>query len=415
MEMSKNPFLSKSFVEIWSKHFNGSTIPNRFQFIRDIVFVKANTLDYYINVGKNLTNGIPYHLLDDQYDDYKGKAFLIRDLPEYLVIGKPRGKRLKVKKVSQYEGYLTRIDHYDSLEHYLKTIYRSNTRSKLRRNMSRLETCFEVEYIMYYGDISSNEFKYVFDTFYNLLEKRYQDKNEPCGELEPKLWNYYCELAFQMIHEKTASLFVIYCDGRPIGVTFSYHFESYLMEALTVFDIDFYRFNIGHTTILKMLEWSFNNGITTFDYTQGDFEYKKRWSDTTYETFYHVLYDSKSIKKVLLANGLVSYFRLKRFFRDQKFNEKYHQMKHQILHKNRQKRVARDNFSIELIPDEQFNFDKLESVELYGNHFDSQRRVLFDFLYMNPESVKQLKVYKKNDSLFYVKGQKNLYKMVKND
>ena len=90
-------------------------------------------------------------------------------------------------------------------------------------------------------------------------------------------------------------------------------------------------------------------------------------------------------------------------------------MKHQILHKNRQKRVARDNFSIELIPDEQFNFDKLESVELYGNHFDSQRRVLFDFLYMNPESVKQLKVYKKNDSLFYVKGQKNLYKMVKND
>src|SRR5690606_31807224 len=89
-----------------------------------------------------------------------------------------------------------------------------------------------------------------------------------------------------------------------------------LIEALTVFDIDFYRYNIGHTTILKMLEWSFENNIKIFDYTQGDFEYKKRWSSDTYQTHYHLLYDSKSITSAFIANFVAFYFNFKRVFRE---------------------------------------------------------------------------------------------------
>ena len=46
--------------------------------------------------------------------------------------------------------------------------------------------------------------------------------------------------------------------------TFNYHFGSIFIEALTVFDIDYYKFNIGHATIYKLLEWSFNNCFTIF-------------------------------------------------------------------------------------------------------------------------------------------------------
>ena len=45
-------------------------------------------------------------------------------------------------------------------------------------------------------------------------------------------------------------------------------------------------------------------GPTTY-FTQGEFEYKKRWSDSTYKTNYHVLYDSNSIKSTLLPSPAI--------------------------------------------------------------------------------------------------------------
>ncbi len=412
--MPKNPFVTETFIETWSHHFNDSNQPKNFKFVDDIVFVKHGFLPYFINIGKNLTNGITYNLQDDVHDDFKGKTFLIRDLPTYQNLHDPKGKRLKLKKVSQYEGYITQVENYGSLENYLKTIYKSNTRSKLRRNVSRLEACFEVDYKMYFGHISEPDFKEVFDAFYALLEKRYSDKGEPCGELEPTIWSYYMDLAYKMINEKTASLFVIYCDQKPIGITFSYHFGDILIEALTVFDIDFYRFNIGHTTILKMLEWSFENGVKIFDYTQGDFDYKKRWSDSTYDTYYHILYDSKSLKSIMMARFLKSYFSLKRFLRDKKFNEKYHHFKHKLFPKYSAKDQAQQSFAVDIIADNKIDFESLESIDLDLDQFSSERRALYDFLYMNPDRVNSMKVYK-DGNILYAKGDNQAFKISIND
>ncbi|PNQ73021.1 GNAT family N-acetyltransferase [Hanstruepera neustonica] len=412
--MTKNPFITETFIKTWCNHFYDSKLPNGFQFIKDIVFVKHAFFPYYVNIGKNLTNGITCNLQDDVYDDFKGKTFLIRDLPTYQNFDKPKGKRLKLKKVSQYQGYITQVKKYDSLDHYLKTIYKSNSRSKLRRNVSRLEACFKVDYTMYHGHISETEFENVFDTFYKLLEKRYSDKGEPCGELDPLIWNYYCDLAYKMINEKTASLFVIYCDDLPIGVTFSYHFGNILIEALTVFDIDYYRFNIGHTTILKMLEWSFENGIEIFDYTQGDFDYKKRWSDETYDTYYYILYDSKSLKSILTAGFLQNYFYLKRFLRDKKFNEKYHHIKHKLFPRYAANHMSSESFSVEVMTDSIPDFETLEPIDFYSDYYNSERRALYDFLYMNPERASFLKIYEK-DGIYYVSGKKQAFKIYKND
>lgn len=409
--MSKNPFASQTFVKIWNKHFNGSLPVFTFRFINKICFVKHQFFPYYINVGRNLTNGITYELTDGDFDDFKGKTFLIRDLPTYHHIEKPKGTRLKLKKVFQYEGYTTNVEKYESLDDYLKTIYKSNSRSKFRRNINRLESCFQVDYKMYYGNILKTDFDNIFRVFYSLLEKRYNEKGEPCGELQPELWRYYCELAYNMINEKTASLFVIYCDEKPIGITFSYHFNKILIEALTVFDIDFYRFNIGHTAILKMLEWSFENKLQLFDYTQGDFDYKKRWSDSTYDTNFHILYDSKSIKSILTAKLMQHYFNLKRIFRERKFNEKYHYYKHKILPNYKSKSIEFKPFNVEteneVVPD----FGKLELVNLQSDAMMSLRKALYDFLYMNPKKVSELQLFKCDETLYYVKGKDQILKI----
>ena len=73
-------------------------------------------------------------------DDYKKKVFLIRDIPSYYTTNDVKAKsNLKLKKILQYEGYITKVSEYLNLEEYMKTIYKSNSRSKFRRNINRLE------------------------------------------------------------------------------------------------------------------------------------------------------------------------------------------------------------------------------------------------------------------------------------
>lgn len=416
--MTLNPFNSKSFIDIWTKHFNKNEKGISFRFIDRVSFVKHKFLPYYINVGVKLTNGFDYEISTQKEKDYKNKVFLIRDIPTYfnLPTFKPYGS-LRLKKIFQYEGYITRVSNYESLDDYLRSIYKSNTRSKLKRNIKRLEASFNVDYVMYFGDISQEQFKNVFQEFYHLFEKRYANKNEPCGELNPVVWNYYTELAYSMINEKTASLFVVYCDKKPIGVTFSYHFGDTLIEALTVFDIDFYRYNIGHTTILKMLEWSFENNIKIFDYTQGDFEYKKRWSSDTYQTHYHLLYDSKSIISVFIANFVVFYFNFKRVFREKNYNKIYHKLKYKLFGDNKPEPVVIEPFHVEKIGDGKPQKAHLQKLDIESPEFLSVRRAIYDFLYMNPQKAQSIELYfdENQEETYYAFGEKYTLKVAKNE
>lgn len=300
--MRTNPFVSNTYIHIWSKHFNNFKTGRVFNFIENVSFIKNKFPFSYENFDTDLTGGITYQLNKKQFDDYKGKTFLIRDIPSYHELIEPASdSSLKLKKIYQYEGFTTEISSFESLDDYMKTIFKSNSRYKFRRNIERLEACFDIKYTMYHGDITPKEFDYVFVEFYNLLDKRYTNKQENCGELQPDLWAYYCDLAYNMILEKTASLFVIYNNKKPIGITFNYHFDAVFIEALTVFDIDYYKFNIGHTTIYKLLDWSFNNDVILFDDTHGDFDYKRRWSNNTYKKNHHLLYDSSSLYIRLLG------------------------------------------------------------------------------------------------------------------
>jgi hypothetical protein len=412
--MNQNPFATETFARIWSKHFNNLKTVDKFNFINHVLFAQLKAFPLFYNVGNKLTNGNFYTVVDNAAD-FKGKTFLIRDIPSYYNISLTNSNELKTKFVFQYRGYTTQVTKYNSLDDYLRSIYKSNTRSKLRRNINRLEACFDVEYIMYYGDISENTYNFVFQRFYKLFEKRYADKGEPCGELEPKLWSYYTELGLALINEKKASLFVIYCNKVPVGITFSYHIEDILIEALTVFDIDFYKFNIGHTSILKMLEWSFENKIRLFDYTQGNFEYKKRWSDSHYDTYYHVLYDSKSVQSSLLANFMTVYFNSKRLFRDLKLNTVYHNVTQKIFGRNNNVILNSENYKVQVVSEDSMIFNDLFPVDIQNEAYSALRRALYDFLYMNPEKIKNINVFQLDDSTYYARGINSTLRLTRDD
>lgn len=411
--MSVNPFITNTYSRIWSKHFNKSKQWYSFNFIKDVHFIKQKYFNLYVSLGVNLTGGNTYRLFDLEHEDFKNKVFLIRDIPAYHNIDTPnKNTSLKCKHISQYDGYVTKISNYDSLEHYLKSIFKSNSRYKFRRNIERLESCFDIEYVMYHGEISKKQFDNIFDEFYKLFDKRYTNKQEYCGELNPLLWNYYCELAYNMILEKTASLFVIFSNKKPISITFNYHFGTIFIEALTVFDIDYYRFNIGHTTTYKLLEWSFNNNVTLFDFTDGDFDYKKRWSEEYYKKNFHLLYDSSSIKCSLVANFVKKKFKLKQKLRDLNIIKKYKDLKYKF---SNTKTLVYSKFDVDFVSIETTLIDKMEVINIYDNDYMSQRKAILDFLYKYPEPFKNLKFYKDTSvhNNFYAVSDENIYKIIK--
>lgn len=78
--MKTNPFVSKTYVHIWSKHFNNFKVGRILNFIENGSLIKNKFPSSYENFGVYLTIGITYQLKEKQFDDIKGKAFFVRDI-----------------------------------------------------------------------------------------------------------------------------------------------------------------------------------------------------------------------------------------------------------------------------------------------------------------------------------------------
>jgi hypothetical protein len=207
-----------------------------------------------------------------------------------------------------------------------------------------------------------------------------------------------------MILEKKASLFVIYEGNSPIGVTLSYFSENILFDAITVFDIDYEKFNVGSVTTMKLVEWSLDNNIQIFDFSKGYFDYKKRWANKEYDFEYHVYHDSNSFTSRSIAHCIVTFFTLKQKLRDKKINEKLHKLRFLLKGKK-----------VESTPNLTYEFSDLkqdtEELELVDIDFKKPphtflKALVFDFLYLNNEELKNVRVQqvKNSPSLFIISG-----------
>lgn len=395
--MQQNPFTSLRFGSIWSKHFNQGKSRYSFDFIQGVEFFKKSVLGLYINVGKNLTKGISYQLYDD-HKDYSGKTFLIYDVPSYFEL-KPyepnASSSLKLKTIFQYNGFLMDISEYDNHEDYIKDQFSSKNRREFRSNQRRLETCFDITYEFIHEEISSIKFDTLFQQFYTLLTERFQDKKINYHHLSKQKWAFYSELVFEMLKDKKASLLVIYSKEQPIGITLNFHSENVLFETITVFDPDYYKFSIGKTSIIKLLEWCFKNNYKISDFSKGDFEYKHKWSNLSYDFNYHLLYDSKSLQSVVIATVLEWYFKFKLYLRKRNVNALYRKIKFSFSSSNRvtNTKSKGQNITFEKLKDYHPN-DNAIAIDHYDFEYRYLLQYVYTFLFANPEPESCIKVYK---------------------
>jgi hypothetical protein len=408
--MKNNPFVSEAFAAIWSTHFNASKSGLNFRFLKNLGFVKSAMLPLYYNVGKNITNGM-FYLVNTEEKDYKGKVFLIHDVPSYFDLQTLINSNLKRFKVSQYKGFMAELDAFENYDAFAKSQFKSNTRYKLRRNQERLEACFNINYSIYDEGIEKEPYQVIMDGFKGLLTKRFnalEKDNDILGT-----WDYYYDLIFKMLQEKRALLIVISNNDNPIGVSLSFLSDTTMFYAITSFDTDYYRFNLGHTTIIKLFNWCFENGYTIYDFSKGEYEYKNRWTNKEYTYENHILYDSKSVVASVIAKCIKWKYTLKQYLRDKHVNEKYVKLKF-VLKGKKAETVARRKYTIEKLETKK-DVSAMKLIDWNSANLSFLKPIVYDELYKNPEAISGLRIYETNSLdvvAYYVVGEVSNYKII---
>ncbi|WP_452226946.1 GNAT family N-acetyltransferase [Lacinutrix cladophorae] len=405
--MKNNPFVSRTFTAVWSKHFNASKQGLIFKSIANVGFVKNSVFPLYYNVGKNITNGMSYSV-DVEEKDFKGKAFLIHDVPTYFDLKTQRPSSLKCFKIPQYKGFLAELNAFESYDAFAKSQFKSNTRYKFRRNQERLEACFDITYSIYNESIDTETYSVIMNGFKALLTKRFNALQKDNDILET--WEYYYDLIFHMLQEKRALLITISNKDKPIGVSLSFLSDTTMFYAITSFDTDYYRFNLGHTTIIKLFHWCFENGYTIYDFSKGEYEYKNRWTNNAYTYENHVLYDSTSIIASAIAKFIKTKYAFKQYLRDKNVNEKYVKLKF-VLKGKKTETVVRRKYVIEKL-EAYADVNAMRLIDIENKTYVFLKPIVFDELYKNPEAISGLCVYEIKDSSkdsYCVVGEKSSY------
>jgi len=313
---------------------------------------------------------------------------VIEDVPRYLKTVKkniPNG--VKFKSIKQYSGFLMNFEGVNNLEEYIKSRFGRTSRYKLRRGKKRLETCFDIAYKMYYGEILKEEYNYIFEELYRLLEIRLLEKsiiNEGVIGTKEK----YKELVYQMILEKEASLYVIYNSGKPIDICLNFHIKNMIFQLYRTYDIAYSKFNTGYVNLMNQIEWCIDNDIKIISFGKGSFYWKKRWCNTQYEYDYQMFYNSKSIKATIQAQLYFYKKKFKQFLREKKVIEKYHQFKKSRIQSDESKKIK------STIVAYQSHIDNVDLIDYNIEEYSFLRRNVYDFLFEFSEKEKDVALFK---------------------
>ena len=399
--MDNNPFGKHTFQTIWLKHFKNSIQPIAYNSIKNIKFYKNKYLPIYVNVGRNITNGMCY-TIDKREDDFKGKTFLIYDVPEYFDIDIKTKNGLKVKKIRQFKGASAQFEKFETFDDYFKFKFKSNSRYKHKRNIARFESCFDSDYKVFCGNISKEEYGIVFQYLKDIIRRRFETLGIDNNILSKS--DYYEELVYEMVLKKEAVLIAIYDGNSPIGVSLGFLSDSIMFYAITSFNIDYYRFNLGHITIIKLMQWCFENGFKTFDFSKGLVDYKDRWTNYVYNYECHILYDSKSFKSKVTTALVSRFLKFKQYLRENKINRLYNKIK--FILKNQVSKIPISTLKAVDIGDKNIDMNSLTEIDIYSEKYNFLKAPLFDFLYRKPEKTHEIKIYQSIDkkNLYYAIG-----------
>lgn len=323
--MRLNPFTSSTYENIWLDHYGNGQSAQKFNFLNGVKFIKGKWPGFYINIGGNYTNGLFYEI-DKRGLDYKGRSFIIYDVPRHLDSNQIEDGDLKVIKLKQYKGLSINIEQYKIIDDIvLKCFNSSKSRYNFRRSLKQLEENHTISNRMYFGDIDRQDYDKLMNDFKRIMEIRFEDISND-NTLLP-MWDFYKELLFPLVNERRVAIFVMYNDNQPIAISINFVYGSTFVVGMRTFDVSYSRLGIGNIEIYRLVEWCITNKVKILDFSKGESDYKKRWCDTEYYFERHIIYDSKSLQARTTALTVAGFHNFKKYLREKKVNLLVHRIK----------------------------------------------------------------------------------------
>ena len=317
-----NPFTSDTYTASWLKFFNEGKDSFSFGAFKDINFIEDRKFKCYVNVGKNISNGMSYSI-NKGVDDYKGKVFLIHDVPSYFPEINDIADNLKLIEVGQYKGSYIDLSEMSSLDDVLLKCFNSKSRSRFKGRVRQIEKTFNISHKVYFGEMSRQDYDREMAALKLLIIKRFEELNKHNTVIP--LWDFYQDVIYPLVVEKKALFNVVYNDDQPIAMSINFVYNNIVAVSIRSFNTDYYKYNLGGYEIYKMIDWCLQNNFDILDFSKGlkGYPYKKRWGTHFYQFNTHILYDAKSMKARTRAKLIKNMFRFKQYLRDKGINYLY--------------------------------------------------------------------------------------------
>lgn len=375
---------------------------DKIDFMFELAFNKSLPGFYY--EAKRIADGqVLAYSQSDEYPDVNDKIYMVYDVPNSLeVFTKNSKNNAAFQTVIQHKGYQINLEGYKDLKAYLKDRFGKSSLQLLRAGKKRLETCFDITYNMYYGSIDKEQYLGLFKRFNKMLELRATEKGIHNRNL--KFWDLYTDKVYDKICSKEASLFVIYDGEQAINISLNMHVKDMVFLFISTYDIAYSKFRVGHTNWMMQLDWFMKNGVKLVDFSKGNVEYKKRWTNSEYDFEYHFFYNPSDILVKLKALWITRRLKLIQFLRDRNINDYYYSLISSFKVKNASVKIPDYQFKdIENLPSKTLIEPVLFSDKVYELPL---KRIIYTWLYLTFTHVKDLKVYRdlQKPNIYYLQN-----------
>lgn len=373
-------------------------------------FVKGIVYDCYWNIY-NVSNDQDF-FNDKKIEAELHKNIVVDNIPTYLE-ARPKDS-YDLFRIQHQDGFLADLRKYPSLQKYMEVQFGAKSRSKMRGYLRRLETCFDIRYKMYYGEITEKEFGFLFRKLKEMIGRRFSQRGDMHQSL--KHWEYLKNNTLDMILKKSASLFVIFDNNKPIDICLNYHHQNVFRNYIRSYDIDYSKFRLGYIDIWKQLDWCFENNHTIFDLSLGDLAYKRTWCNTVYKFEHHVIYKKQNIGEKIKALTVLRLLQLRWFLGRTNLLKPYYGIKSLLKGsaKEEKKTDQETIFDLKDISNIELDRTSLSEVDIDDDEYAFIRKHAYNFQYLNFENSKNINVYRMNDidGNYVISGLKKTQKLV---
>ncbi len=370
-------------------------------------FQKDKTFEYYSKIGYTHNNKIFYNKTSTTN---KQKAYAISLFPNYFH-SEVLKSSYNIKKTRQknLDGFAVLTKGYSNINEYLQNHLKPKTRGPVLRRIKRLESCFNIEYKLCYGNISKELYDTALSKLKEMLLSRFAQKKDSTEILDK--WEHYEKTTFEAIKNKTASLFIVYANNQIIGISINYHIKDIFIGHIFCYDINYSKFSLGNTMVYKLLEWCFENKYSMLDMGNGDLEYKQIWCNLKYNYEYHFIYKKKSILGFILARLEILKIKIKNTLKHYKIDKAYTFVKKKLKGTAIPSANPFFNYTIEPINPGSINQQEATKIDFNKSQHLNIKKPINDFLYTEQEHIDNLEVFLINENNYILKGTKKVKKV----